>query len=238
MIQIFPHNKYICAAYSVRKFVKTWNLLFFFILFFFSFLGFKGILFTLWHCRGFGIGKTKLSFQDLLKTNFFFLNVSSGVFSQADCHCRDQFTRLFRFSSVVRLQRATSGGRVRPKLLWRQMEALIIWYVDLNTGLIECLAVVQIPELFNFSFFLFCFHNLKAVYGSLIHYVPHTGGTCCGFTGITVQKYWRLFTAVPTESSSTHNQQVLIFSINMKQGRITYLFDDLQLPVFLRFFGL
>ena len=80
---IFPRFNYICAAYSVLKFVKTWNLLFHT----FSFLGFKGILFTSWHCCGFGI-ELKLSIQDIMNTNcfLFFFNVSSGVFSEADCH--------------------------------------------------------------------------------------------------------------------------------------------------------
>lgn len=71
------------------------------------FLGFKGILFTLWHCCGFGI-KMKLSIQDIMNTNCFYFDVRY-VFSEADC--RDQLTRQ-RFSSMVRLQRATSGGTV------------------------------------------------------------------------------------------------------------------------------
>lgn len=64
-----PQSSYICAACSVRRFVKTWKLLFFHTC---SFLGFKGILFTFWHCCGFG----RLPFMMLL--NAYFFNVSSG----------------------------------------------------------------------------------------------------------------------------------------------------------------
>lgn len=53
-----------------------------------------------------------------MNTNCFYFIVRCGVFSEADC--RDQLTRQV-FSSIVRLQRATSGGTVSQmaKKLWR-----------------------------------------------------------------------------------------------------------------------
>lgn len=39
-------------------------------------------------------------------------NVNRCVSSEADCDFRDQFTWLYRSGGMVRLQKATSGGRV------------------------------------------------------------------------------------------------------------------------------
>lgn len=111
MIHFSPHLNYICAAYSVLKFVKTWNLLFHT----FSFLGFKGILFTSWHCRGFGI-ELKLSIQDVMNTNFFlfFLCEQWCVFWSWLSFLGINLHGSIDVSSMVRLQRGYLRRRSKP----------------------------------------------------------------------------------------------------------------------------
>lgn len=65
---ISPHHNSICAAFSVQIFVKTWNLLFHKS----SFLGFKGISFTLWNLWGLVLRRS-FSLQDMIFFFFRFL---------------------------------------------------------------------------------------------------------------------------------------------------------------------